>query len=47
MKFFLEKKIREKLKDIYDIERIIGKLVLETINGRDLTALKQSIKKQP
>ena len=40
----LREEIREKLKDIYDIERIIGKLVLETINGRDLTALKQSIK---
>ena len=40
----LREEIREKLKDIYDIERIIGKLVLETINGRDLTALKQSIR---
>ncbi len=40
----LREEIREKLKDIYDIERIIGKLVLETINGRDLVALKQSIR---
>lgn len=40
----LREEIREKLKDIYDIERIIGKLVLETINGRDLIALKQSIR---
>lgn len=40
----LREEIREKLKNIYDIERIIGKLVLETINGRDLVALKQSIK---
>ena len=40
----LREEVREKLKDIYDIERIIGKLVLETVNGRDLTALKQSIK---
>ena len=40
----LREEIREKLKDIYDIERIIGKLILETINGRDLTALKQSIR---
>ena len=40
----LREDIREKLKDIYDIERIIGKLVLETVNGRDLVALKQSIR---
>ncbi len=40
----LREKIREKLKDIYDIERIIGRLILETINGRDLVALKESIK---
>lgn len=47
--FFIEnvlirEKTREKLKDIYDIERIIGKLILETINGRDLIALKNSIR---
>ena len=40
----LREEIREKLKDIYDIERIIGKLLLETINGRDFIALKQSIR---
>lgn len=40
----LREDVREKLKDIYDIERIIGKLVLETVNGRDLVALKQSIR---
>lgn len=27
----LREEVRERLKDIYDIERIIGKLVLETI----------------
>lgn len=40
----LREEIRERLKDIYDIERIIGKLILETENGRDLIALKTSIK---
>ena len=40
----LREEIREKLKSIYDIERIIGKLVLETENGRDLISLKISIK---
>ncbi len=39
----LREEIREKLKNIYDIERIIGKLILETENGRDLIALKNSI----
>lgn len=40
----VREEVRERLKDIYDIERIIGKLTLETINGRDLVALKESIK---
>ena len=40
----MREEVREKLKSIYDIERIIGKLVLETENGRDLIALKVSIK---
>ena len=31
----LREEIRESLKDIYDIERIIGKLISETENGRD------------
>ncbi len=42
--YFLEKKLEKKLKSIYDIERIIGKLILETENGRDLISLKISIK---
>ncbi|WP_291259406.1 DNA mismatch repair protein MutS [Fusobacterium sp.] len=47
--FFIEsvlvrEEVRESLKNIYDIERIIGKLILETENGRDLIALKTSIK---
>ena len=40
----VREEIREKLKEIYDIERIIGKLTLETINGRDLVALKESMR---
>lgn len=35
--------LKEKLKDIYDIERLIGKITLGTENGRDLVALKKSI----
>ncbi|MGL5663625.1 MAG: DNA mismatch repair protein MutS, partial [Cetobacterium sp.] len=39
----LREEVREKLKDIYDIERKIGKLVLGNENARDLVALKKSI----
>ena len=35
--------IKEKLKNVYDIERLIGKIILGSENGRDLTALKKSI----
>lgn len=40
----IREELRENLKNVYDIERIIGKLVLETINARDLVALKVSIR---
>lgn len=36
--------IKELLKDIYDIERLIGKIIMGTENGRDLIALKKSLK---
>lgn len=39
----LREEVRERLKNIYDIERIIGKLVLGNENARDLVALKKSI----
>ena len=49
VQYFIEEvlereELRESLKDIYDIERIIGRLVLENENGRDLIALKVSIR---
>lgn len=34
--------VKEELKNIYDIERLIGKIVLGTENGRDLIAIKKS-----
>lgn len=37
--------IRAILKEIYDIERIAGKIIFGTENGRDLLSLKSSIKK--
>jgi DNA mismatch repair protein MutS len=36
-------KLREKLDNIFDIERILGKIGTETINARDLLALKESL----
>jgi DNA mismatch repair protein MutS len=40
----IREEIREILKDIYDIERLIGKVIMGTENGRDLIALKKSIR---
>ncbi|MGL4393408.1 MAG: DNA mismatch repair protein MutS [Fusobacteriaceae bacterium] len=37
--------VREYLKDMYDVERILGKLVMGTENGRDIIALKKSVEK--
>lgn len=41
----LRESIREYLKDIYDIERIVGKIIYGTENGKDLLLLKDSIRK--
>lgn len=41
----LRENIRELLKDIYDIERIAGKIIYGTENGKDLLSLKGSIRK--
>ncbi|MGB4440170.1 MAG: DNA mismatch repair protein MutS [Sedimentibacter sp.] len=39
--------IKEYLKNIYDIERIISRIVYGNCNGRDLNALKQSVASLP
>ena len=41
----LRESVREKLKEIYDIERIAGKIIYGTENGKDLLSLKESIRK--
>ena len=41
----LRESIREYLKDIYDIERIAGKIIYGTEKGKDLLSLKDSIRK--
>ena len=48
VKYFMDEiitreEIKEELKDIYDLERLIAKIILGTENGRDLIAIKKSI----
>ncbi len=49
IEFFIDEvivreEVRELLKEVYDIERLIGKVILGTENGRDLISLKKSIR---
>ncbi len=46
-KFMVRAELREQLKRIYDIERLIGKVVLGNVNCRDLVALKNSLGQLP
>jgi DNA mismatch repair protein MutS len=39
--------LRESLKDIYDIERLVGKISSKSVNARELNSLKNSIEKIP
>jgi len=43
----VREKLTSLLKDIYDLERLNGRVVLETANGRDLLALSHSLKTIP
>ncbi|MCT4509284.1 MAG: DNA mismatch repair protein MutS [Tepidibacter sp.] len=45
--FSLREDLNEELKNIYDIERLCGKLAFEKINPKELINLKESIKKIP
>ncbi len=40
----IREEVRELLKEVYDIERLIGKVILGSENGRDLISLKKSIR---
>ncbi|MFA6308406.1 MAG: DNA mismatch repair protein MutS [Clostridia bacterium] len=46
-KFMVRAELRDQLKRVYDIERLIGKVVLGIVNGRDLIALKNSLGQLP
>ena len=40
-KFMIRMEIRELLKRVYDIERLMGKVILGSANCRDLVAIKK------
>ncbi len=44
---YVSETLKENLKNIYDIERLIGKIVYGNVNARDLISLKQSISSFP
>lgn len=46
-KFILRQSLRETLNGLYDLERLTGKVALQTVNARDLLALKQTLHKLP
>ncbi|OPZ87424.1 MAG: DNA mismatch repair protein MutS [Firmicutes bacterium ADurb.Bin419] len=46
-KFMIRMEVRDLLKRVYDIERLMGKIVLGSANCRDLVALKNSIGQIP
>ncbi|KAJ52519.1 DNA mismatch repair protein MutS [Clostridium tetanomorphum DSM 665] len=43
----LHEDLKESLKDIYDIERIVGKVSSKSVNAKELLSLKNSIEKIP
>ena len=45
--FILRDELRESLYNIYDLERLAGKLINGSINGRDLLQIKNSLKELP
>ena len=40
----VREEIKEKLKEVYDLERLMGKIILGTENARDLIAMKKSVR---
>lgn len=45
--FLIKSELKEYLYQIYDLERLVGKVSLSSLNGRDLLQLKNSIKVLP
>lgn len=45
--FFLRDELRELLKKVYDLERLIGKVAFGNVGGRDLAQLRESLRQIP
>ncbi|TYP48684.1 DNA mismatch repair protein MutS [Thermosediminibacter litoriperuensis] len=45
--YFLRQELRDQLKNLYDLERLTGKLVCGNLNARDLLAIKNTVKYFP
>lgn len=45
--FIVREDLRAQLKEIYDLERLVGRVAFGNANGRDLTALKTSLLQMP
>ncbi|MCG0276272.1 MAG: DNA mismatch repair protein MutS [Thermosediminibacteraceae bacterium] len=47
LNYFLRQEFRDQLKNLYDLERLTGKLVCGNVNARDLLAIKNTVKYFP
>ncbi|MCY9208941.1 DNA mismatch repair protein MutS [Bacillus subtilis] len=45
--FFEREELRERLKEVYDLERLAGRVAFGNVNARDLIQLKESLKQVP
>lgn len=46
-RFFERQDLRERLKEVYDLERLAGRVAFGNVNGRDLIQLKKSLQQIP
>ncbi|MEO4053344.1 DNA mismatch repair protein MutS [Solibacillus sp. CAU 1738] len=45
--FFIREDLRERLKQVYDLERLAGRVAFGTVGGRDLAQLRESLRQVP
>lgn len=45
--FIISEEISQSLKNVYDLERLVGRIAYDNANGRDLLQLKRSLKEMP
>ncbi|TMW74066.1 DNA mismatch repair protein MutS [Alteribacter natronophilus] len=46
-RFFEREELKEQLRDVYDLERLSGKVAFGTVNARDLIQLRRSLERVP